>query len=65
MKTKDLIRQWSMSGAGRDVAGRFRSGTDIREAITTQARAEQPAFERGDLFVKEADGDDWAPLATG
>ena len=66
MKTRDLIRQWSMSGAGRDIAGRFRSGTDLRQAITTQGHEERPAPERGAGFmVKEAGGDDWTPLATG
>jgi len=65
MKTRDLIRQWSMSGAGRDITGRFRSGADLREAITTQAREDRLRPERGKLLVKEAGEDDWTPLATG
>ena len=65
MNTTELICHWSMSGADRDIARRFRSGTDIREAITTEARGDQPMPERGELLVKQADADDWTLLATG
>ena len=64
MKTTELIRQWSMSGAGRDIAGHFRSDTEIREALATRVDKDRPRPARAHLLVKRVDKDDWMPLAT-
>ena len=62
MNTTELIRQWSMSGAHRDLAGRFRSSEDIRTAIATRASERRRTPERAPVLLKQADEDDWTPL---
>ena len=63
MNTTALIRHWNMGGAGRDIAGRFRSVANVREAIAPHTHEDQPTAEPAGLLVKQADADNWMPLA--
>ena len=65
MNTTELIRHWSMSGAGRDIAGRFHPGAEIRETIAARSHDDEPIPELANVLVKRADEDDWTPLALG
>lgn len=60
MNATELIRQWSMSGACRDVVDRFRSVDDIRGILS--ARSQTPAA--GVLMMRGDEGD-WRPLLLG
>lgn len=72
LDTAERIKQWSMSGANRDVAGRFRSTDDIRALLGAHpAHAGEPEPVEGPgatvipLFVKRPDEDEWRPLGLG
>ena len=58
MNTTDLIREWSMDGAERDIAGRFRSAGDFRALFP----GNRPKPVHAPLLVKPTDGEDWRPL---
>lgn len=61
MNTTTLIAEWSMRGARRDVAGRFRTIDDIRTLLARDGKVEAPAAGAA-LLVKPAGEDDWQPL---
>lgn len=70
MNTTSLIAQWSMEGARRDLAGRFRSSVDILAAVSARtSKLERtpapPSVDLTPLFLKQADGEDWQPLVAG
>jgi hypothetical protein len=68
----ERIKQWSMRGADRDLAGRFRSPDDIRALLGAHpghAREvpeppEQPLATVIPLLVKRPDEAEWRPLAV-
>jgi hypothetical protein len=62
MNTTTLIAEWSMSGARRDIAERFRTIDDIRALLSRGDTAEPPAAHVS-LLVKSSDDHDWRPLA--
>jgi hypothetical protein len=64
MNTTSLIRHWSMSGAHRDLTGRFRSTDDIR-AILFGVASSRPKPGPRELLMKRADEEDWRPLPAG
>lgn len=64
MNTTELIGHWNMSGASRDLTGRFRSAEDIRAAIASRAPKEESTLERAPLLMKRADEEHWATLPT-
>ena len=64
MNTTHLIQHWNMSGAGRELAGRFRSGSDVGDEPSTRAQHQELAHEGSGLLVKQAGEDVWAPLGT-
>jgi hypothetical protein len=64
MNTTALILNWSMSGAGPDLARRFRSGIDVHDATTAQVHEDQPRPEGRGFLVKQADSEDWTLLST-
>lgn len=61
MNTLTLIGQWTMRGATRDVAGRFRPTDDIH-AIVFGEEQRRPAATARPLLMKQADEEDWHPL---
>ena len=73
LDTTERIKQWSMRGANRDVAGRFRSTDDIRgllgarpgQGANLPELGEQPVATVIPLFVKRPDEQEWRPLAPG
>jgi hypothetical protein len=73
INTTERIKQWSMRGADRDLAGRFRSPADIRALLRSHpghAREapeslEQPGATVIPLFVRRPDEAEWRPLAGG
>ena len=61
MNTTGLIAQWSMSGARRDLSGRFRSVGDLREMLSPPER--DPIGAPIDpLLVRRHDEAEWRPL---
>ena len=69
MNTTKLIAHWTMSGAHRDVDGRFRSTDDIGAAIAdnqpTPEPTPEPTAAASSFLIKGADGDSWQPLERG
>lgn len=64
MNTTRLIKHWSMNGARRDLAGRFRSTDDIRAILLGGTSTKRPS-RPSELLLKGTDEDDWRPLAAG
>ena len=62
MNTTKLITQWTMSGARRDVDGRFRAIADIGALIAANQPAPEPAAAASSFLIKGADGDGWQAL---
>jgi hypothetical protein len=58
MNTTVLIEQWSMEGARRDPAGRFRSVDDTR-ALLLGANQPDPFARRPFLVDEESQNEDW------
>ena len=65
MNTTKLIAQWTMSGARRDVAGRFRVTDDIGAVIADNQPAPEPTAAASSFLIKGANEDSWQPLAEG
>jgi hypothetical protein len=63
MNTTTLIAEWSMQGARRDIAGRFRAIDDIRALLHRGGQAE-PLPAPVSVLVKRAGEEDWRPLST-
>lgn len=64
MNTTNLIARWTMSGARRDVDGRFRATDDIR-ALIAGAEPEpepEPTLSTSSFLIKGADEDSWQSL---
>ena len=55
MNTTKLIAQWTMSGARRDVDGRFR-------VIANKQATPEPTAASRSFLTKGADEDSWQPL---
>jgi hypothetical protein len=64
MNTTRLIGEWSMSGARRDVGGRFRSTDDILAVIAGNQATPAPTAASGSLLIKGWDEEGWQPLGT-
>ena len=64
MNTTGLIAHWSMSGARRDLSGRFRSVGDLRETLSPPERDPVDAPVRP-LLVRRPDEAEWRPLLLG
>ena len=62
MNTTKLIARWTMSGAGRDVHGRFRAADDIRAVIADHQPTPEPTAAASSFLVKGADEGSWKPL---
>ena len=70
--TTERIKQWSMRGADRDLAGRFRSPDDIRVLLGAHPghtrkepeSLEQPLATVIPLLVRRPDEAEWRPLAV-
>ena len=59
MNTTALIEQWSMKGARRDLAGRFRSADEIRAHLLG---ASGPGlFQRRPFSIDESHGENLQP----
>jgi hypothetical protein len=65
MNTTKLIVHWTMSGARRDVDGRFRATDDIGAVIADKKSTPEPTAAEGSCYIKGADGDSWQPLEPG
>jgi hypothetical protein len=65
MNTTKLISHWSMSGARRDVAGRFRATDDIGAVIAGNQSTPAPFVVETPFLVKGLDEDSWQPLGEG
>jgi hypothetical protein len=65
MNTTKLISQWSMSGARRDVGGRFRATDDIAAVIADHRPAPEPIAAASSFLIKGSDEDGWEPLGEG
>lgn len=66
MNTTALIGQWSMDGARRDLAGRFRSSIDILGALAGRDDVTEPSAPQASVvLLKQAGEEDWRPLAVG
>jgi hypothetical protein len=65
MNTTKLISQWSMSGARRDVGGRFRAIDDIRAMIAGKQPTPAPTTAARSFFIKASDEEGWQPLGEG
>ena len=63
MNTTTLIAEWSMRGARRDVAGRFRTLDDIRALLHREDQPD-PLPAPVSVLVKPAGEEDWRPLST-
>jgi hypothetical protein len=55
MNTTELIAQWTMNGARRDVDGRFR-------VIADKQATPEPTAAAGAFLIKGADQDSWQAL---
>jgi hypothetical protein len=62
MNTTKLIAQWTMSGAPRDVDGRFRATDDIGAVIADNQPTPEPTAAASSFLIKGADGDGWQQL---
>jgi len=62
MNTTNLIAHWTMSGARRDIDGRFRATDDIGAVIADNQRTPEPTAAASSFLVKGADEDSWQPL---
>jgi hypothetical protein len=65
MNTTKLIGEWSMSGARRDVGGRFRSTDDILAVIAGNHVTPAPTAASGSFLIKSSDEEGWQPLGYG
>jgi hypothetical protein len=65
MNTTRLIGEWSMSGARRDVGGRFRSTDDILAVIAGNQATPAPTAASSSFLIKGWDEEGWQPLGTG
>jgi len=65
MNTTSLIQHWSMSGARRDLAGRFRATDDIHALLLGETTEKAPARSPAPLLVKPAGEGGWEPLLVG
>ena len=61
MNTTKLIAQWTMSGARRDVGGRFRATDDIGAVIADNQPTPEPRAAASSFLIKGADVDSWQP----
>ena len=62
MNTTKLIAQWTMSGEGRDVGGRFRATDDIGAVIADNRPTPEPTATASSFLIKGANEDSWQPL---
>jgi hypothetical protein len=62
MNTTRLIGEWSMSGARRDVGGRFRSTDDILAVIAGNRATPAPTVASGAFLIKGSDEEGWQTL---
>ncbi len=62
MNTTKLIAQWTMSGEGRDVGGRFRATDDIGALITEDRPTPEPTAATSSFLIKGANDGSWQPL---
>lgn len=70
--TTERIKQWSMRGADRDLAGRFRSPDDVRALLGAHpghaSEMPEPPERRLatviPLFVRRPDEAEWRPLGV-
>jgi hypothetical protein len=65
MNTTKLIAQWTMSGARRDVDGRFRATADISAVIAVNQPTPEPTAAASSFLIKGANEDSWQPLEGG
>ena len=65
MNTTKLIAHWTMSGARRDIDGRFRATDDISAVIADNQPTPEPTAAASPFFIKGADADSWQPLEQG
>jgi len=65
MNTTKLIAQWTMSGARRDVDGRFRATDDIGAVIADNQPTPEHTAAASSFLIKGADEDSWQPLEGG
>ena len=65
MNTTKLISQWSMSGARRDVGGRFRATDDIGAVIAGNQPTPAPTAAASSFLIKGSDDEGWQPLGDG
>lgn len=68
VNTTNLITQWTMEGAGRDLGRTFAPAVDIVATVSGLASEDgidetTPASRP--LLLKSADGSEWLPLAAG
>ena len=62
MNTTKLISHWSMSGARRDIGGRFRATDDIGAVIAGNQPTPEPTAAGSSFLVKASDEEGWQPL---
>ena len=62
MNTTKLISHWSMSGARRDVGGRFRATDDIGAVIAGNQPTPEPTAAGSSFLIKASDEEGWQPL---
>ncbi len=62
MNTTKLISQWTMSGEGRDVGGRFRATDDIGALIADDQPTPEPTAATSSFLIKGANEGSWQPL---
>jgi hypothetical protein len=65
MNTTKLIAEWTMSGARRDVYGRFRATADIGALIAVNQPTSEPTAAASSFLIKGANEDSWRPLEGG
>ncbi len=62
MNTTKLIAQWTMSGARRDLDGRFRATDDIGALIADNKPTPEPTAAASWFLIKGADENGWQPV---
>ena len=62
MNTTKLIAQWTMSGARRDIYGRFRATDDIGAVIADNQPTPEPTAATSSFLIKGANEESWQPL---